>query len=242
MQPFAFGKWHNGMQYPYHPCGRGFDEFYGFCSGHWGHYFDTLMEHNGSLVKGNGYINDDVTDRALRFIESNKSKPFFAYVPYNTPHWPPQVPDEFWQRFANKDLDKRYRDPAKEELVKTRSALAMVENIDWNVGRVLARLDELKIAENTIVIYFNDNGPNSFRWNAGVKGRKGSTDEGGVRSPLFVRWPNRIKNPGRRIKQICAAIDLMPTLCAATGSSPAKGKQLDGVSLLSILENKNSIA
>ena len=103
---------------------------------------------------------------------------------------------------------------------------------------MLAKLNELKIAENTIVIYFNDNGPNSFRWNAGVKGRKGSTDEGGVRSPLFVRWPNRIKNPGRRIKQICAAIDLMPTLCAATGSSPAKGKQLDGVSLLSILENK----
>ena len=233
----CFGKWHNGMQYPYHPRGRGFDEFYGFCSGHWGHYFDTMMEHNGKLVKGSGYINDDVTNHAIEFIESNKTHPFFAYIPYNTPHWPPQVPDQYWQRFADKRLEYRHREPGKEDVNKTRCALAMVENIDWNVGRVLAKLEDLNLVENTIVIYFNDNGPNSARWNANVKGRKGSTDEGGVRSPLFVRWPKKIQNSGRRIDQICGAIDLLPTICAATGVAPVN-KQLDGVSLLPILENK----
>ena len=232
----AFGKWHNGMQYPYHPCGRGFDEFYGFCSGHWGHYFSPMLEENGRLVKGEGYINDDFTNHALAFIEENRSKPFFLYLPFNTPHWPPQMPDEDWQRFATKEIVQRGRKGAKEDLPRTRSALAMVENIDWNVGRVLAKLEELKIADNTIVMYFNDNGPNSNRWNAGMKGRKGSTDEGGVRSPLFVRWPARIKDVNRRIKEVSGAIDLYPTLLAATGSPNVGRKVLDGVNLLPIMD------
>ncbi len=98
----------------------------------------------------------------------------------------------------------------------TRAALAMCENIDWNVGRVLAKLDELKLADNTIVLYFSDNGPNSWRWNGGMKGRKGSTDEGGVRSPLLIRWPGHIK-PGTKIAQIAGAIDLLPTLAELAG-------------------------
>jgi arylsulfatase A-like enzyme len=74
----AFGKWHNGMQYPYHPNARGFDEFYGFCSGHWGNYFSPVLEHNGTLVRGNGYITDDLTEHALAFIEQNKDRPCFC--------------------------------------------------------------------------------------------------------------------------------------------------------------------
>src|SRR5204863_240149 len=86
----------------------------------------------------------------------------------------------------------------------------------WNVGRVLTRLEELKLTENTIVLYFSDNGPNSWRWNDGMKGRKGSTDEGGIRSPLLIRWPGHIP-AGTQVKQIAGAIDLLPTLADRDG-------------------------
>jgi len=108
----AFGKWHNGMQYPYHPNGRGFAEYYGFCSGHWAHYFSPMLEHNGEIVKGEGFVVDDFTDKAMAFMERSKAagEPFFAYLPYNTPHSPMQVPDEFWDKFSNKELAMRHRE------------------------------------------------------------------------------------------------------------------------------------
>lgn len=230
----AFGKWHNGLQSPYHPNDRGFDEFYGFCSGHWGDYFDAPLEHNGKVVRGKGFIIDDLTDRALQFIEAQKAEPFFCYLPFNTPHSPMQVPDEYWERFQGKTLEMRNREPDAEDLPKTRAALAMCENIDWNVGRVLAKLDELKLADNTIVIYFSDNGPNSPRWNGGMKGQKGSTDEGGVRSPLLIRYPGKIE-PGTRVDRIAGAIDLLPTLADLAGVPLASEKPLDGISLKPLL-------
>ena len=230
----AFGKWHNGTQYPYHPNARGFDEYYGFCSGHWGNYFDPILEHNGKIVRGTGFIIDDLTDHALGFIEQNKSKPFFCYLPYNTPHSPMQVPDRFFDELKDNPLKMRNRDPEKEELEKTRCALAMCENIDWNVGRVLQKLNDLRLADNTIVIYFSDNGPNSWRWNGGMKGRKGSTDEGGLRVPCAVRWPGRIK-AGKKIPQIAGAIDFLPTLADLAGIRVVGNKPLDGTSLRPLL-------
>jgi arylsulfatase A-like enzyme len=230
----AFGKWHNGMQYPYHPCGRGFDEFYGFCSGHWGDYFDAPVEHNGQLTKSKEFLADDLTDRAMAFIEQHKSGPFFCYLPLNTPHSPMQVPDRFFAKFEKADLKMRARDPKAEDLDFTRAALAMCENIDWNVDRLLKKLTELKLAENTIVIYFSDNGPNSWRWNGGMKGRKGSTDEGGVRSPFMIRWTGHIP-AGTRIPQIAGAIDLLPTLAELAGVPLKTEKPLDGVSLKPLL-------
>ena len=230
----AFGKWHNGTQYPYHPNGRGFAEYYGFTSGHWGDYFSPPLDHNGQAVVGNGYITDDLTDRAMAFIESNRERPFLCYVPYNTPHSPMQVPDKFYEKFAKGDIKQRSEGTQAEDMAMTRAALAMCENIDWNVGRVLAKLAELKLAENTIVLYFCDNGPNSFRWNGGMKGRKGSTDEGGVRSPLVVRWPARIK-AGTQVKQIAGAIDLLPTLAEMAGIPIVSEKPLDGKSVAPLL-------
>ncbi|HXG10677.1 MAG TPA: arylsulfatase [Gemmataceae bacterium] len=232
----AFGKWHNGSQYPYHPNGRGFDEYYGFTSGHWGDYFSPPLEHNGRPVRGNGYITDDLTDHALAFIEANRNRPFFCYLPYNTPHSPMQVPDPFWKKFERADLKLRHSGQ-KEDLNMTRAALAMCENIDANVGRLLRKLDELKLAEKTIVLYFSDNGPNSWRWNGGMRGRKGSTDEGGVRSPLLVRWPGHIR-PGTRIIPIAAAIDLLPTLAELAGVKVVGNKPLDGISLAPLLLGK----
>ena len=230
----AFGKWHNGMQHPYHPNARGFDEYYGFCSGHWGNYYDPMLEHNGRIVRGKGFIIDDLTNKAIEFIERNREKPFFAYIPYNTPHSPMQVPDRWWNQFKNKELAMRPSSKKRENLGHTRAALAMCENIDWNVGRLLDRLDELKLANDTIVVYFCDNGPNGNRWNGGMRGRKGSTDEGGVRSPLLVRWPGRIK-AGKTIPQISAAIDLLPTLAGLADIPVASRKPLDGVNLEPLL-------
>lgn len=230
----AFGKWHNGTQYPYHPNGRGFEEYYGFCSGHWGTYFDPPLEHNGAPVKGNGYITNDLTDHALAFIEEKKDKPFFCYVPYNVPHSPMQVPERFYRKFANLELKMLGKGKKPEDILFTRAALAMCECIDWNVGRILKKLDDLKLAENTIVIYFSDNGPNSVRWNGGMKGIKGSTDEGGVRSPFMIRWPGHIR-PATRISRIAGAIDLLPTLADLAGIPVISRKPLDGVTLKPLL-------
>lgn len=230
----AFGKWHNGSQWPYHPNARGFDEFYGFTSGHWGEYFDAPLEHNGRLVRGKGYIADDFTEHALAFIQQNRARPFLCYLPFNTPHSPFCVPDEYWERLKDKAIVQRGGDGAKENVPVTRAALAMCENLDWNVGRVLRRLDELKLADDTIVVYFSDNGPNSRRWNGGMKGIKGSVDEGGVRAPCFIRWPGKIK-PGTTIREIAGAIDLLPTLTKLAGIPLASPKPLDGKDLSPLL-------
>lgn len=90
----AFGKWHNGSQPPYHPNNRGFDEFYGFTSGHWGNYFDPILEKNGKIIKTEGYINDVITNEAISFIKKS-NKPFLSFISYNTPHSPMQVPDKY---------------------------------------------------------------------------------------------------------------------------------------------------
>lgn len=234
----GFGKWHNGSQYPYHPNGRGFEEFYGFCCGHWSNYFNTLLEHNGEEVRGEGYVNDDFTNHALKFIETNQAKPFLCYLTFNTPHTPFQMPDEYFDRVKQRGLSMFHRDREREKPLETISALAMCENIDWNVGRLLKTLDELGLAEETIVIYLSDNGPNTWRWNAGMKGKKGSVDEGGLRSPFIIRWPGTIP-AGRTIDRIAAHIDVLPTLVDLAGldisRAPRQPKPLDGISLRPLL-------
>lgn len=234
----AYGKWHNGMQAPYHPNARGFDDFYGFCSGHWGNYFSPMLEHNGEIVKGDGFIIDDLTNHGLEFMEKNKDNPFFLYLPYNTPHSPMQVPDNWYEKFENMQLEMLNREPEKEDIQFTKAALAMCENIDWNVGRVAEKVEELGLSENTIIIYFSDNGPNGIRWNGGMKGKKGSTDEGGVRSPLFMKWKGKFE-AGKTITQITSAIDLLPTLSDLAGIDYQSQKMLDGVSLKPLLLEEN---
>ncbi|MDG2323396.1 MAG: sulfatase-like hydrolase/transferase [Akkermansiaceae bacterium] len=230
----AFGKWHNGTQAPYHPLDRGFDEFYGFTSGHWGHYFSPPLDHNRKQVKGKGYLTDDLIDHAIRFIGQNRDQPFFCYVPFNTPHSPFYVDDKFYGKFDGFDPAKRNRNRKKEDLPATRAALAMCENIDWNVGRVLKKLDALGLREETIVVYFSDNGPNSFRWNGGMKGKKGSVDEGGLRSPFLIRWPGEIP-AGRSISQVGGAIDLLPTLTELAKVPAKTAKPIEGRSFAALL-------
>ncbi|MCA9120180.1 MAG: arylsulfatase [Planctomycetaceae bacterium] len=234
----CFGKWHNGTQPPYHPNNRGFDQFYGFTSGHWGHYFSPPLDDNGVRVRGNGYLVDDFTDHAIAFITANKTRPFFCYLPVNTPHSPMMVDDRFYEKFDGAELGMRHREPDREDIMMTRAALAMCENIDWNVGRLLRTIDDTELRDNTIVIYFSDNGPNSYRWNGGMKGRKGSIDEGGLRSPFFVRWPNQIRAESS-FAEIAGAVDLLPTLTDLAGVELNVDKPLDGRSLSSLLLGKS---
>lgn len=122
----------------------------------------------------------------------------------------------------------------------TRAALAMCENIDWNVGRIMQKLKDLDLEDDTIVLYFSDNGPNAYRWNGGMRGKKGSTDEGGVRSPLLMQYPRVIK-PGTKIPEIAAAIDLLPTLVAMAGVDFQPVKPLDGLSLMPLLPGRGNL-
>ena len=225
-----FGKWHNGSQAPYHPLDRGFQEFYGFTSGHWGHYFGPELEHNGNWVKGTGFLADDFTGRAIAYMESVREAPFLVVLAYNTPHSPMQVPDTYWKRWRRKELLQQHRQPDAEDTDFTRAALAMVENIDDNLGRLHRFLTQSRLQENTIVVFLSDNGPNGYRWNGGLKGRKGSTDEGGVKSPLFVRWPGTIR-PGTAIRRLAGSIDLLPTLSGLTGTRLPDSVRLDGQDL-----------
>lgn len=230
----AFGKWHNGSQWPYHPMARGFDEYFGHTAGHWGEYFDAPLEENGRMIRTKGYIVDVCTDRALDFIERNKSKPFLCYLPFTTPHSPWAAPEADWKRFKDKPIHQRAVNADQENLDETRCVLAMIENQDRNVGRVLQKLAELKLSDNTIVVYFSDNGPNSWRWNGGMKGRKGGTDEGSVRSTCFVRWPGKLP-AGHTVMQIAGAIDLLPTLTTLANVPRVGDKPLDGRDLSKLL-------
>lgn len=214
----AFGKWHNGRQMPNHPNGQGFDEFFGFCGGHWNDYTDAILEHNRVPTATTGYITDVLTDRAIDFIGRQGDAPWFCYVPYNAPHSPWVVPDEYWERFEaqSNELD-----------AQARAAYAMVENLDHNIGRILEQLSAAGMTEETIVIFLTDNGPNSDRYNGGMRGRKGSEHEGGVRVPCFVRWPGRIP-AGRTVHQLGAHIDVLPTVLSMCGFTAPPDLHLDG--------------
>jgi len=232
----CFGKWHNGTQWPYHPLARGFDTFYGFTEGHWNRYVDPPLEDDGRFVRGSGYLADAVTTRALEFIGRSHAagRPFLCYLALNTPHSPMVVPDGDWSRFRDRPIGLRGPEGEAEDLPFTRAALAMMENLDGNVGRVLATLDSLGLADDSIVVYLSDNGPNGSRWCGGMRGRKGTTDEGGVRSVCCMRFPGRIA-AGTRVPQLAGAIDLLPTLAGLAGVPVGPVKPLDGIDLAPLL-------
>lgn len=222
-----FGKWHNGLQYPYNPLGQGFDEFYGFADGHKTLYFDNEIQHNKKTVPFEGYIADRLADKTIEFIEQNQNNPFFALLSFNTPHGPFEVPEPYFNKYKAKglsDLDA--------------SIYGMVDNIDDNVDRVLQKLEQLKLTDNTIVIYLSDNGPafphGTSRYNAGLKGHKGKVDEGGVRSPFVIKWPAQLPT-NKSVEQIAQHIDLLPTLLSLLDIE-ADEKAIEGVDLSPLLQ------
>ncbi len=221
----CFGKWHNGAQYPHNPVGQGFDEFLGFCNGHINNYFNPTLENTqGEQIKIEGYIADIFTDRAIDFIDQHKDEPFFCYIPYNTPHGPFQVPDKYYNHYKNID-----------GISATEAAVyGMCENIDDNVGRVIKHLKKEGLYDNTIIIYTTDNGPNSYRWNDGMKGKKATLHEGGVRVPFFMRIPNTTP---KVVEQLTAHIDLLPTLAHYCQLNIPDTLDIHGCNLSPLIEN-----
>ncbi len=221
----CFGKWHNGAHYPENPNGQGFDTFTGFCGGHWNRYIDPSLEVNGKMIETKGYISDILTDSAMTFIERNKSQPFFAYLPYNTPHTPFIAPEKLYQKYKAQGLSD-----------KIASTYGMIENIDDNIGRLLHKLENLDILENTLVIFLTDNGPNFDRYNANMKGRKGWINDGGVRVPCFFYWKDHLAE-NQISKQLTSHIDILPTLVDLLGLTMTQTLPLDGVSFAPLLTN-----
>ena len=215
----CFGKWHNGSHFPNRPTDQGFDEFIGFRGGHLTNYYNTGLDSNTTTIKSKGYITDVLTDRALDFIGRHKNQPFFCYVPFNAPHSPFQVPDQYFDKYKGMGLD--------DEL----SAIyGMIDNMDENIGRLLKKLEDEKIDQNTIVIFMSDNGPNGKRYNGQMKGIKGHVDEGGVRVPATILWPGKIQ-PGKKITSPAAHIDWFPTLTGLCNLQSIPHKTLDGIDL-----------
>jgi arylsulfatase len=234
-----FGKWHLGDQDPYRADKRGFDEVFqhgaggigqtygGSCGDAPGNkYFDPHILHNGKFVKTSGFCTDVFFNQAIKWIETRKSgKPFFAYIPTNAPHGPMIAPEKYKQPFKEAGYNGRQQ-----------GFYGMIANIDENMGRLMARLKELGIEDNTILIFMTDNGGSSSTFNAGMKGKKGSVDEGGTRVPFFIRWPGKIK-PGVDCDRLANHYDLLPTCAEIVGAEPRQKDKLHGRSLLPLLRD-----
>lgn len=227
-----FGKWHNGSQYPNTPPGKGFDEFLGFTSGHVNNYFDAVLLRGTKEEATSGFITDVLTNEALHFMTKAKDagRPFLCYLNYNAPHNPYQVPDSYY-------------DPVFAVGLPPQAAghFAMCKNIDDNVGRLLAQLESLGITENTIVVFLSDNGiaPQIARfYNAGMRGSKTSTHEGGTRVPFFIHWPAAGWEP-QVIEELAEHVDLYPTLVDLCGIELAEGPPIDGRSLRALIEQSD---
>lgn len=221
------GKWHLGHAYKkFLPRARGFDHAYGHLNGaidYFTHERDGGLDWNrdGKSVREEGYSTFLLGAEADRFIRRrDPARPFFLYVPFNSPHAPLQAPPEYIDRYAN--IADRQR----------RSFAAMVDAMDVTIGRLLATLDELRIAGNTLVLFFSDNGgpvANGAR-NTPLRGAKASTFEGGIRVPAAMRFPGRLK-PGTVSQQVLTMMDYFPTLTGACGVAPGNRLPLDGRNL-----------
>jgi len=225
----CIGKWHNGEQFPFTPEGQGFEHVFGFNNGHWNNYFDATLLRGTQPEPTKGYITDVLTDDAMAFITAKQKEPFFCYLAYNAPHSPYQVPDRYFDKFKAKGFEDNVA-----------AFYGMCENIDDNVGRLLAHLETLKLAENTLVLFLTDNGGTAGvkTYNAGMRGGKTSMHEGGTRVPLFIRWPAAKWTP-HVVKEITAHIDLFPTIMDLCDLEISDSK-LDGVSLKSLLQNSGN--
>jgi len=250
-----FGKWHLGDEEPYQPHNRGFDEAFIHGAGGIGQayqcscadapgntYFDPVIRHNGSFVKTEGFCTDVFFTAALGWIKEvqDGDAPFFAYVVTNAPHGPFIAPPENRERFTRLGFGKNQA-----------GFYGMIENIDENMGRLFGKLDEWGRLEDTLVIFMSDNGMTGsgagngvlgktaggkelVSYNANMKGRKGSADEGGVRVPFFLRWDGHVE-AGRDIDRIAAHIDILPTL-AALAEAKIPEDQVEGRNLLPLIE------
>lgn len=227
-----FGKWHLGQQGPYHPSERGFDEAVVSMGQHVNFNTSPKVDYPAGT-----YLADFLTDKALDFVRRHKNKPFFLNLAHFGVHSPHQAKEELIAKFKAKSAADGHRNP---------TYAAMISSVDESVGRVLAALEELKLADNTLVIFSSDNGgvggylregirrAGDITDNAPLRGGKGMLYEGGIRVPWVFWWPGKIA-AGTQSHEPITSVDLYPTLLELAGSKPPSGHVLDGVSLLPLL-------
>jgi arylsulfatase A-like enzyme len=252
-----FGKWHLGDTYPLRAMDKGFDEALVHRGGGIGQpsdppggegkYTDPVLFRNGKQVATKGYCTDVFFREGMKWADGavEKGKPFFLYLPTNAPHGPyNDVPADKLAYYKKQDISPgRFPKtdghplPARLDANTLARTYAMIENIDDNVGRLFAWLDKRGLTENTLVIFFTDNGPATAGYNAGYRGQKADVYEGGLRTPFFAQWPKRLK-AGTKSDRIAAHIDVLPTLLDACGAAPPKGLKIDGLDLLPLLEGR----
>ncbi|TWT79285.1 Arylsulfatase precursor [Planctomycetes bacterium CA13] len=242
-----FGKWHLGDADPYQPDRRGFDETFihgagGIGQAHAGdqsdapgtNYFDPIIKHNGRFEQTHGYCTDVFFQQALGWIKAKgtgaeKKQPFFAYISTNAAHSPYRV-------------DPKYSDLFKDKCDKKPAAfLGMIVNIDENMGLLMEKMDQWNLTDNTLLIFMTDNGSaaGSRIHNAGMRGGKGTVDEGGTRVPLFMRLPGTTKS-NVEIDHLTRHFDLFPTLAEIAGATIPGDLNLDGRSLVPLIKDANA--
>jgi arylsulfatase A-like enzyme len=222
-----FGKWHLGDNYPMRPTDQGFQEALVHKSGGIGQtpdkpnsYFDPRLWRNNDPIRTEGYCTDVFTNAAIQFLRKHRDGPSFVYLATNTPHTPLEIDEKYVAPYRDQGLDET-----------TARIYGTVQNLDENVGRLLDALDQLQIRDNTFVVFLTDNGPQQRRYNGGLKGRKSSVYEGGIRVPCFLQWPAKLTG-GRSVRQLAAHIDILPTLLDACQVPVPETLRLDGMSLL----------
>ena len=252
-----FGKWHLGDNYPFRPSDQGFDESLIHLAGGIGQvgditnyyakdssYFNPILWHNNKQNKYDGYCSDIFTDNAIRFIEKNKSNPFFCFLSFNAPHTPLQLPEKYYNLYKNADIQTNVRVSNAElklsdqDIEDAKKVYGMITNIDDNLGKLFSKLKELKIDKETVVIFMTDNGPQQLRYNAKMKGRKGTVYNGGIRVPFFINIPGSFSNK-EEIDNLSAHIDILPTIAELSGAELPKKRKIDGKSLIPFIEGKD---
>ncbi len=264
-----FGKWHLGDEDPYQPENRGFDEVFIHGAGGIGQaykgscadvpknsYFDPVFKHNGTFVKTKGYCTDILFKATLGWIQSVKDadRPFFAYLSTNAPHSPFVAPPEYQKYYEDRGFNKA-----------AAGFYGMIEHIDVCMGQLFQQLETWGLLENTIVIFTSDNGTTTkgcglkgkagrpqvklgvdpegkpmMSYNAGMKGLKGTVNEGGVRVPFFVRWDGVIKE-GRTVDKVVSYLDILPTLADFAGAELPGTQAFEGRSLKPLILEKDPV-
>jgi hypothetical protein len=206
------------------------------------------LQHNGRSRSYRGYCSDVFANAAIDFLGSTDDRPFFAYLAFNCPHEPLEAPETELADYLAMNLAPeefpQIGEPISPSLLSPADTIArvyaMVTNLDTNVGRVLSALEARGLARNTIVVFLSDNGPAKARFNAGLRGLKGTAYEGGIHVPCYLRWPGHVR-PGHVIDRIAAHIDLVPTLLEACGIAPPSGVRLDGRSLVPLMRGGSNV-
>jgi arylsulfatase A-like enzyme len=246
-----FGKWDLGQLHRYLPLQRGFDEFYGFTNtgiDYWTHerYGVPSMRRNNERTdedKGT-YATDLFAREALRFMRAHRDRPFFCYVPFNAPHGASNLERPRPGVQAPVEYIRKHYGPYDSNEPNTREAkrkryMAAVTYMDEKIGEMLDLLDEHGIADNTLVIFFSDNGGSGIADNGPLRGGKSQMWEGGLRVPCVARWPERIP-PGSVCREFLTSLEVFPTLVRAAGGVLAKGVVLDGFDMAPVVAGREA--